>query len=79
MTNKLEKPELDKQAIVKEILERKDVQISYDTKWRWFHNRDDSNTCPLLAFMLEVEYKSGVLIFLPDKENKCKMVDRNKD
>jgi len=69
---------IDKEQIKKEIDNNGQVIISYDKDWRWFHNRDDQNTCPLLKFMIDIEYRSGTLIFIPDKENQSKMVDRNK-
>ena len=46
------------------------VIIMDDNKWRWFKNGDDENTCKLLKFMLQIEYRSGTLIFIPDKINK---------
>jgi len=54
------------------------ILVRYDHEWRWFHVGDDQRSCPLLDFMVDVEYKSGTLIFIPDKVNKCKMEDRNK-
>jgi len=69
---------INKQEIIKAIENDKAV-IRYDDKWRWFKNGDDQKTCPLLDFMFQVEYRSGTLIFIPDKVNKCKMVDRNKE
>ena len=70
---------MDKKELINEIMTNDQVRIAWDKNWRWFHNGDDENSCPLLKFMLNIEYRSGTLLFVPDKINQCKMVDRNKD
>lgn len=53
--------------------------VKYNQRWRYPHRGDDQKSCPMLDFMMNIEYRSGTLIFVPDKDNKCKMVDRNKE
>lgn len=44
--------------------------IRYDNKWRWWTQKDSQGTCALLRFAIDVEYRSGTLIFVPDRTNK---------
>lgn len=53
--------------------------ILYDKKMRYPCTGDDANSCPLLGFMLEIEYRTGTLIFVPDAENIANTGDRNKN
>ena len=46
------------------------IQIYYDKKWRYPHSGDDFKTCPLLKAMFDIEYKSGLIIFIPDAANR---------
>ena len=64
------------------ILEKTDdagIIIKWDKKWRYPHCGDDAKTCPMLDFMLNTEYRTGTLIFLPDKKNVANLGDRNKN
>lgn len=54
-----------------------DALIQYDQQNRWFKGGDNEKTCPLLAFMMRVEYRSGTLVFIPDAENVANHYDRN--
>jgi len=53
--------------------------IRYNQNWRYPHLGDDQKSCPLLDFMLQMEYRSGTLIFVPDRINKMNLQDRNKE
>jgi len=53
--------------------------VKYNKNWRYPHRGDTQISCPMLQFMFDIEYRSGTLIFVPDKVNKCKMVNRNKE
>lgn len=47
-------------------------EVQHDECWRYPHQGDDPKSCPLLGFMLRMEYRSGTLIFIPDPINKAK-------
>ena len=61
---------MNKEEIKKLIDESDNIKIQYDKKWRYPKQGDDQNTCPMLNYMFQIEYKSGILIFIPDKINK---------
>ena len=69
---------IDKKAAIKALEVSRNPVIMHDVNWRYPKTGDDQKTCKMLDFMLKTEYRSGTMIFIPDKRNKCKMVDRNK-
>ena len=68
-----------KEKTIKALKASKNPVIMYDKNWRYPKTGDDQKSCRMLDFMLKTEYRSGTMVFIPDKVNKCKMVDRNKD
>jgi len=69
---------MNKQEILKELKDM-NAKIQYDKKWRYPHSGDNQLTCPLLAFMFQVEYRSGYLIFIPDEKNTGNEGNRNEN
>ncbi len=53
--------------------------ILYDKKFRYPNTGDSEETCPLLWFMLRIEYRTGTLIFIPDEKNLGNTGDRNQN
>ncbi len=71
--------EIKKEEVITALQTAKIYVARYDKNWRWFHNGDTQGTCPLLAFMIDVEYRSGTLVFIPDEINQTDLKDRNKE
>ena len=71
----------DREKIKKIVLEAIDKtkrwQYYISKTWRYPKHGDDANTNTFLKFMLENEYRSGILVFIPDSENLCKINDRD--
>ena len=63
---------ITKEEAVKLLQENDNAIIRQDDNWRYPQTGDDQRTCPMLDFMFQIEYKSGCLIFIPDKINKSK-------
>jgi len=61
---------MDRKEIIKRIENDDNVKITYNRKWRYPRTADDQKTCPMLQVMLDIEYNSGTIIFIPDKENQ---------
>lgn len=57
----------EQQRIFRAILEGKAL-IRHDPTWRYWKERDDYNTCPLLKFVHQIEYHGGILIFIPNSK-----------
>jgi len=44
--------------------------VWYNRKWRYPKYGDSQKTCPMLQAMFDIEYHSGLIIFIPDENNK---------
>jgi len=59
-----------KDDVIEAVKQAREVVAVYDKKWRWFRQGDSQQTSIMLDFMMDVEYRSGTLIFIPDADNK---------
>jgi hypothetical protein len=69
--------EKTKKELIELIDKAKGVKYYYSSTWRYPQTGDDCNTCMFLKVMLENEYISGMMVFIPDAKNTCKLQDRN--
>ena len=76
----MSEPKIVSKKDIKRIIDKAPkVEYYYSEHWRYPHRGDDAKTSVMLKVMLSIEYTSGTLIFIPDKINKCKLQDRNKE
>lgn len=61
---------MERQELIDKIQNAKIVISKYDKKWRYPKTGDDQESCAMLKFMFDIEYKSGTAIFIPDDENQ---------
>lgn len=69
----------EKKVAIRRLKGSRNPVIMHDKNWRYPNTGDDQKSCRMLDFMLKTEYRSGIMVFIPDVRNKCRMVDRNKD